>query len=94
MSRLQASTNLLSRALCRARQGEKPPTSLPTNYIPPSHRVVYTKVQKVNWLVPAATRRAAAEEFAVNDPRGLGESGMRVRTHLCRYFLFYLDFTS
>lgn len=58
--------------LNKARQGEKTPTSLPANYIPPCHRVVYTKVQKVNWLVPAPIRRAAADEFTVADSRGLG----------------------
>ena len=35
--------------------------------------MVYTKVQKVNWLVPAPIRRAAADEFTVADSRGLGE---------------------
>ena len=36
--------------LSKAREGEKLPASLPQNYVPPSHRVVYSKVQKVRKL--------------------------------------------
>ena len=35
--------------LNKAREGEKLPTALPQNYIPPTHRVVYSKVQKVKF---------------------------------------------
>ena len=71
-----STTYLILFPLClyylRAREGEQPPTILTQHYIPPSHRVVYTKVHKVNWLVSVHTRKVAADEFSHADVRGSG----------------------